>query len=188
MKQRNNNKSITRTFIHLGDQPTNIDLKDIDILAKYVYNCYGLHTFSGTSFEALRLHQLLNAPNIVPSVPRIGQHVKRACIQSGYLWKLSHLELDIPDPTSWDRKRSSVTAFSYIPLWQACSSPDAHCLLKTCSCTKESCDKCSCKKKWNELYEVLQVWRIKIKKQTLFWELKRFSIGSAYWISQIRTR
>ena len=118
MKQHNNNnKSIIRMFIHLGDQPTNIDLKDIDIITKYVYFCYGLDTFSRTSFEVLRLYQLLNAPNIclrtlVPSVPWIGQHVKRACIQSGYLWKLSHLELDIPDPTSWDRKQSSVTAFS----------------------------------------------------------------------------
>ena len=76
--------------MHLGDQPTNVDLKDIDVIAKYIYNCYGLHTFSGTSCEALLLHQLFNAPNIclrtlVLSVPRIGQHVKCACIQSGHL-------------------------------------------------------------------------------------------------------
>ena len=76
--------------MHLGDQPTNVDLKDIDVIAKYIYNCYGLHTFSGTSCEALLLHQLLNTPNIclrtlVLSVPWIGQHVKCACIQSGHL-------------------------------------------------------------------------------------------------------
>ena len=65
MKQHNNNnESLTRTFIHLGDQPANIDPNDIDIIAKYIYNCYGLDTSSGTSFEALRLHQLLNTPNI----------------------------------------------------------------------------------------------------------------------------
>ena len=127
MKQHNNNnESLTRTFIHLGDQPANIDPNDIDIIAKYIYNCYGLGTSSGTSFEALRLHQLLNTPNIclrtfAPSVSAIEQHVKRSCIQAGYLWKLSHLELDIPDPTSWGWKRSLVSAFSYIPLWQACS-------------------------------------------------------------------
>ena len=64
MKQHNNNnESLTRTFIHLGDQPANIDPNDIDIIAKYIYNCYGLDTSSGTSFEALRLHQLLNTPN-----------------------------------------------------------------------------------------------------------------------------
>ena len=34
MKQHNNsNESLTRTFIHLGDEPTNIDLNDIDIIA-----------------------------------------------------------------------------------------------------------------------------------------------------------
>ena len=98
------NENLTRTFIHLGNQPTNIDLNDIDIIAKYIYNCYGLDTSSGTSFEALRLRQLLNTLKIwlrtlAPSVPAIEQHVRRACIQAGYLWKLSYLELDIPDPT-----------------------------------------------------------------------------------------
>ena len=65
MKQHNNNnESLTRTFIHLGDQPANIDPNDIDIIAKYIYNCYGLDALSGTSFEALRLCHLLNTPNI----------------------------------------------------------------------------------------------------------------------------
>ena len=76
----------------------------------------------------------------------IEQHVRYACIQTGYLWKLSDLELDIPNPTSWGWKWSSVSTFSYIPLWQACSLPDLHSLLKTCSYTKESCDNCTCKK------------------------------------------
>ena len=130
MKQHNsNNTSLTRTFIHMGDQPTNIDPSDIDIIAKYICNCYGLDTSSGNSFEALCLHQLLNTPNIclwtlAPSVPAIEQHVRHACIQARYLWKLSHLELDLPDPTSWGWKLSSVSTFSYIPLWQACSLPE----------------------------------------------------------------
>ena len=136
----------------MGDQPTNIDPNDIDIIAKYIYNCYGLDTSSGTSFEALRLHQLLNTPNtclrtLGPSVSAIEQHIRCACIQAWYLWKLSQLELDIPDPTSWGWKRSSVSTFSYIPLWQACSSPDVHSLLKTYSCTKGSCGNCSCNKR-----------------------------------------
>ena len=145
----NNNERLTKTFIHLVDQPTNINPNDIDI-AKYIYNCYGLDTSLGTSFEALRLHQLLNTPNIclrtlAPSVLAIEQHIRRACIQAGYLWKLSHLELDINDPT-WGWKRSSVSTFSYIPLWQACSSSHVHSLLKNCLCTKGSRDNCSCKK------------------------------------------
>ena len=75
-------------------------------IVKYIYNCYGLDTYSGASFEALRLHQLLYTPNIclrtlVLSFPATEQHIRRACIHAGYLWKLSHLELDIPDSTSW---------------------------------------------------------------------------------------
>ena len=87
-------ENLTRTFIHLGDQPTNIDPNDIDIIARYIYNCYGLDTSSGTSFEALRLRQLINTPKIclltlVPSIPAIVQHERRVCIQAGYFWKLS---------------------------------------------------------------------------------------------------
>ena len=60
MKQHNhNNDSLTRTFIHLGDQPTNIDPKDIDIIAKYISNWYGLDTTSATSFGSLHLHQFV---------------------------------------------------------------------------------------------------------------------------------
>ena len=37
MKQHNiNNESLTRIFLHLCDQLTNIDPNDIDILAKYI--------------------------------------------------------------------------------------------------------------------------------------------------------
>ena len=103
MKQHNNNnKSLTKTFIHIGYQPANV----IDIIGKYIYNCDGLDASSGSSFEALHLRQLLNTPNIclrtlVPSVPAIEQHARHTCIQATYLWKLSHLKLDIPDPTPW---------------------------------------------------------------------------------------
>ena len=87
-QHNNNNKSLTKKFIHLGELLTNIDPNDIDITAKYIYNCYGLDTSSGTDDEALRLRQLLNTPNIclqtlVPSVPATEQHVRLACIQDG---------------------------------------------------------------------------------------------------------
>ena len=160
MKQHNNNnESLTRIFIRLGDQTINIDLNDTEIIVKYIYNCYGLDTSSGTLFKTLRLLQLLNTPNIcqtlAPSVPAIEQHVRHACIQAGYLWKLSHLKLYIPDRTSLGWKLSSVSTFSYIPLWRDYTTPDVHSLLKTWSCTKGSYGNCSCK--WNELYEVLLV-------------------------------
>ena len=64
MKQHsNNNESLIRIFIRLGDQPTNIDPNDIDLIAKYIYNCYNLDTYSGTSFEAL-FSQLLNVTTV----------------------------------------------------------------------------------------------------------------------------
>ena len=98
-------QSLTRIFMYLGDQPTNIDPDDTDIIVKYIYYYYDLDTFSGTLFEALRLRQLFNTSSIclqalMLSVPAIDQHVRRACIQTGYIWKLSQLELYISDPTS----------------------------------------------------------------------------------------
>ena len=86
MKQhKNNNESLTRAFIHIGDKPNNIDPNDIKIIAKYIYNCYGLDTSSGNSFKALHLHQLLNTSNmclrtIAPSVPAIEQHVRQTSL------------------------------------------------------------------------------------------------------------
>ena len=133
-------ESISRIFKRLGDKPTNIDPNVIAIIAKDIYNCSAI----GSSLIALRLRQLLNTPSkclwtLVPSVSAIGQYVRRACIQAGYLWKLSQLELDILDPIFWGWKLSSVSKFSNIPLWKDCTLPDVHISLKTCSCTKRSC-------------------------------------------------
>ena len=81
MKQYNkNNEILTRTFIHLGDQPTNIDPNDFDIIVNFIYNWYSLDASSGTLIEAICLRQLLNTPGIclqtlVSSVPVIEQHV-----------------------------------------------------------------------------------------------------------------
>ena len=147
--------------------PNDIDPNDINIIAKYIYNSYGLDMSSFTSSEVLHLHQLLNTPNIclrtlVSSFPVIEQHVRHVCIQAVYLWKLSHLEFNIPDPISWGWKWSSVSTFSFIPLWQPCTLPDVCSVLKTCSSTKGSFDNCSCKKR-NERYEVLQMWRFNMQ-------------------------
>ena len=125
------------SLVSLGDQPTNIDPNDIEIMVKYIYNSYVLDTSSGTSSENLCLLHLLNTSNIclrtlVSLVPTIEQHVTRACSQAGYLL----LQLDIPDPTSLCWKLYSVSTFSYIPLWQDYTSPDVHSSLKTCLCTK----------------------------------------------------
>ena len=82
----------------------------------------------------------------MPSVPAIEQYVRRVFNQAGRLWRLSKLELDILDPTSWGWKLFLVSKFFYIPLWQDCISPDVHCLLKTYFCVKGSCDNQSYKK------------------------------------------
>ena len=157
MKQHSNNIiSYSRAFIQLDDQPTNIYPNDFGIIFKYVFNSCGLDISSGTSFKVLCLRHLLNTANIclripVPSVFATEHYVRCNCIQARYLWELSHLERDMPYPTLWGWNWSSVSIFSYTPLFQDYNSTDVISLLKTCLCTKGSCDNCSCKKR-DELF------------------------------------
>ena len=43
----------------------------------------------------------VNLRMLVPSPSGILQHIKRACIQASYFWKLSEIETNIADPTEW---------------------------------------------------------------------------------------
>ena len=46
------------------------------------------------------------------------QHIKRCCIQVGYLWKLSECEIAIPEPKLWGWKLGVNAQSYYVPLWE----------------------------------------------------------------------
>ena len=103
------------------------------------------------TFKSRRTDQLISTPNVnlralVPSQSGILQHIKRACIQAGYLWKLCELEVTIPDPIEWGWK--SLPDGSFVPRWQDEAVIDGIIkpVISTCACSKGVCSMCSCKK------------------------------------------
>ena len=118
------------------------------MVSKYVYRVYGMNK-KYLSFKSQRVHQLITTPDVnlrmlVPSQSGILQHMRRACIQAGYLWKYCECELSIPSPKNWGWKLNSDS--KYVPCWQEKPVFDIQSVLKTCSCTKGICSSCSCKK------------------------------------------
>ena len=53
---------------------------------------------------------------LVPSLSGILQHMKQACIQSGYFCKLSEIETNITGPIEWGWK--PLPDSSFVPHWE----------------------------------------------------------------------
>ena len=123
MKIHQHDHSLTNAFIRLSNQPTDIDTDTLNIISQFIYQCYGLDAAQNFSPKTLRVKQLTNTPdlslrNLAPSIYGILQHIKRCCIQVGYLWKLSECEVTIPDPKPWGWKFGLNTPYYHVPLWQ----------------------------------------------------------------------
>ena len=75
------------------------------------------------------------------------EHIKRACIQGGWLWKECVHNVTLPDITEWWWIKAPDGA--YIPRWHKDdeNSLQASDLIKVCSCHKSGCKTCKCKKK-----------------------------------------
>ena len=139
--------SLTNIFRRLSNCPLDIQIDDFNALCNFVYEAYGLTKAS--SFKSRRTDQLIFTPNInlralVPSPSGILQHIKRACIQAGYLWKLCELEIVIPNPIEWGWK--VIPDGFFVPRWQDENVADLTGVLSLCTCVKGVCTSCSCSK------------------------------------------
>ena len=141
-------KSLCTIFKKLSNCPKKIEVNDFDKLCNFVYEAYGLT--KQAPFKSRRTDHLISIPNVnlrmlVPSTSGILQHIKRACIQAGYLWKLCELEIAIPNPIDWGWKR--LADCSFVPRWQdEVVTDNIKSVIATCSCAKGECKNCSCKK------------------------------------------
>ena len=105
MKMHDAYPALTNAFLRLSNQPTgDIDAETLHVIIQFVYQCYGLIYTERSSAKTLRVQHITNTPNLtlrelVPSIHGVLQHIRRCCIQVGYLWKLADFEIDIPDPT-----------------------------------------------------------------------------------------
>ena len=113
-----------------------------------MYEAYGLT--KQAFFKSRWIDHLISTPNIdirmlVPSPSGILQHIKRASLQAGYLWKLCEFEVNIPNPIEWGWKSHQDSSF--IPRWQdEIIQDNLKSVIAICSCQKGGCKNCSCKK------------------------------------------
>ena len=112
MKQHNNNQNLTRTFIRSGNRSTSISPNDIGIIANYIYNYYGPNTYSGTSFEALRLRQLLNTPNMSSNTYAFSSCDWATCKTCLYLSQVSLEAVSTGTWYTWSNILGLETVFS----------------------------------------------------------------------------
>ena len=126
----------------------NIEVNEFDILCNFFYEANGMT--KQAPFNTRRTDHLISTRNVnlrilVPSPSGILQHIKRACVQDGYFWKLSEIETNIPDSIEWDWKL--LLDGSFVPHWQDEAVTDnTKPIIVTCSCSKGKCSNCSCKK------------------------------------------
>ena len=128
----------------LSNCPMNIKVNEFDTLCNFVYEKCGLT--KPAPFKTRLTDHLVSTPNVnlrmlVPFPSRILQHVKRACIQAGYFWKLSEIKTNTPDPIIWGWKL--LPNGSFVPHWQDEAVTDnIKPIIVTCSCSKCKCSIC----------------------------------------------
>ena len=87
--------TLSDIFKKFSNCPTSIKLNEIHTLCNFVYEAYGLT--KRAPFKTRRTDDIISTPHVnlqmlVPSPSGILQHIKRACIQAGYFWKLNEIE------------------------------------------------------------------------------------------------
>ena len=108
----------------------------------------------------MRLNKFKSSPDndlrkLPPSRASLLQHVKRACYQSGYLWRESLENFDLPDAQLWGWVLGS-DGF-YVPHWMSeTSSVDMEEFIATCKCYSQKCKTCKCSR--TKIKCIFDVW------------------------------
>ena len=73
------------------------------------------------------------------------EHVKRASLQGGWLWREAISNVTIQDPGDWGWVKKEG---KYFPKWQAETEPefDVYTACQVCTCKKAICKQCKCAK------------------------------------------
>ena len=101
------------------------------------------------SLDALRMNQFRcstdNSLRTLPS-PRDGltEHIKRACLQGGYVWRTPVEDVGFTDATHWGWR---FIDNKYIAKWHDSNDTvDVNYLTQVCPCKKALCKNCKCAK------------------------------------------
>ena len=138
---------LTDVFINLGKKPDQVTSKQIDILENYVLQLYGSthHTLAAERLDKFKKSAENDLRSLPPSREALYQHTLRASYQTGYLWRQSVEELEIPDANQWGWKTDSEGDFQ--PNWTGVESQvSIQSFIDICSCKTGKCKKCKCAK------------------------------------------
>ena len=114
-------------FKELGNVPQTVSEEQLDMLEYFIKKVYSpkakelkptLALERLSKFEASANNDLRQIPM---SRPSLLQHTKRACCQAGYLWNECLHNVEVPDPSLWDRMKNENGEF--IPCWQIVNTP-----------------------------------------------------------------
>ena len=125
-------------FAELSNQTMAVTSEHVDILKKFLVRfCYPkkVNTNSTTDERALHFKQRasVNIRQLPLSRPGLIEHIKRACIQGGWLWGECIANMQIPDVTEWGCKHGNED--EYVPRWQTVDEAfTIGNVTQTCSC------------------------------------------------------
>ena len=145
----------------------NIEVNEFDTSCEFVYEAYGL-TKQGP-YKTRQTDNLISTPTVnlkmlVPSPSGILQHMKQACIQAGYFWRLSEIETKIPDPIAWGWK--PLPDGSFVPHWyDEAVTDNIKSIIAISSCLNVKGSNCSCKKSSMECLVYCKCDKRKCKKK-----------------------
>ena len=141
---------LTDVFIELSTKSVSILANHIETIEKYLIFVYYDSSAKPKDINLLRMidfeHSTHNNLRLLPP-SRVGliEHIKRAAYEGGWVYYHCMENANLPDPQEWGWKLKS---YRFIPKWQIVTDLiDPLDLTVTCSCTKQKCTNCLCRKK-----------------------------------------
>ena len=139
---------VTKTFKELCNEPLSISENQLDVLEKFILFVYFPKQTSYECINIERMNAFIASPHsnlrLIPcSRNGLREHIKRACLQSGWLWKEGEKDVVLQSPEEWGWAKKND---KFIPNWQSEEvTTTVENVSRTCSCTT-TCKNCKCSK------------------------------------------
>ena len=140
--------NITSVFNELCNEPNCVTENHVDILEKFLLSVYFPKQMSFEGIDHERMKAFQANPNsylrsIPPSRNGLKEHIKRSCLQSGWLWKEGENNVAAQNVLDWGWRMNGDRS---VPKRQPNENKfDAEMTTKTCSYST-ACKNCRCSK------------------------------------------
>ena len=105
----------------LGNKPSRLSLDQINGLEKFVLEIHAVHkvdSLTQANLDKFMMSTDNDLQKLPPSQEALIHHTKQPCYyQTGYLWRESIDNFDLPDPKSWGWGKKSTS--NYGALWES---------------------------------------------------------------------